>query len=266
MRRGLFVVRFVAIAAILLSACRVDTTIEITAHAGGTGTITVTATADGDVVRQAPGLADDLRFDDAKAAGWTVTPPAAISGGGLRVKLAHDFASPEEATALLQSINGSGGPLHGAKLARVLDDRGTTMSLAGSLRIDGLSAFADPDVLAAIGATPYADEIAAASISPTQAVAVTVKATMPGKINTASGTVDGNTVSWVVPLDGSQLDLATTAFDDHGTAKVWGLAASIALVALVVWCVLAAAFIAWVVRQRKRRLHRRSRERADAMR
>ena len=78
MRRGLIV-----IAVIFLAACHVDTTVDIKMHSDGSGTITVTAIADADVVNQAPGLADDLRFDDAVAAGWTVTGPTSTSDGGL---------------------------------------------------------------------------------------------------------------------------------------------------------------------------------------
>ena len=253
MRRALIV-----IAVMLLSACRVDTTIDISMHSDGSGEITLTAVADADVLAKAPGLAEDLRFDDAEAAGWTVAGPTDTSGGGLQVVLTHEFANPEEATALLQSTNGSGGPLHNVVLGRTISDSGTTITMVGSLRIDGLIAFADPDVLAAIGAIPYAEEIAAAGQGPTQAVGVTFRASLPGKINSATGTIEGGNVSWVVPLDGSQLDLATSAVDDHGSAKIWGVASSAALVGLVLWCVLAAAFIAWVARQRKRRAQRRS--------
>ena len=143
-------------------------------------------------------------------------------------------------------------------LGRTISESGTTITMVGSLRIDGLAAFADPDVLAAIGATPYAEEIAAAGQGPTQAVGVTFRASLPGKITSATGTVEDGSVSWIVPLDGSQLDLATSAVDDHGTAKIWGIASNAALIGLVVWCALAAAFIAWVARQRKRRAQRRS--------
>ncbi|HVE19150.1 MAG TPA: hypothetical protein VNB52_08695, partial [Ilumatobacteraceae bacterium] len=156
MRRALIV-----IAVMVLSSCHVNATVDISMSADGSGRITVTAVADADVVKKAPGLADDLRFDDAKAAGWTVTPPTSTDDGGLQVELNHPFANPEEATALLQSINGSGGPLHGVTLTRVVSNAGTTVSLAGSLRIDGMAAFADPDVLAAVGATPYAEEVVA---------------------------------------------------------------------------------------------------------
>jgi hypothetical protein len=131
------------------------------------------------------------------------------------------------------------------------------VSLAGTLRIDGLAAFADPDVLSAVGATPYAEQIDASSASPSEAVGVTVRASLPGKITSATGTVKNGTASWIVPLDGSHFDLSTTAIDDHGTARIWGVAASVALIALIAWCAVAAAFITWVVRQRKRRVHHR---------
>ena len=87
---------------------------------------------DTDVVEQAPGLAEDLRFDDAEKAGWTVTGPTPTSDGGLRAELTHAFANPEEASALLQSINGSGGPLHSVALSRAVGQDGTTVSLIGS--------------------------------------------------------------------------------------------------------------------------------------
>ncbi|MEP7203891.1 MAG: hypothetical protein ABI894_14875 [Ilumatobacteraceae bacterium] len=247
----------IVISVMLLTACRVDATVEISMNAEGSGQITVTAVADADVVNRAPGLAEDLRFDDAKAADWTVSEPTPTADGGLHVELTHSFANPEEATAILQSINGSGGPLHGAVLTRKVRDDGTSVSLTGTLRIDGLAAFADPDVLAAVGATPYAEEVVASNPSPSDAVRVTVRAALPGKITSVTGTVSGGNVSWIVPLDGSQLDLGSTAVDDHGTAKIWGVAANAALIGLLIWCVLAFAFISWVIRQRKQRGHHR---------
>ncbi|MGZ4671363.1 MAG: hypothetical protein ACXV8K_01750 [Ilumatobacteraceae bacterium] len=253
MRRGL-----IMIAVLLLTACHVDTTVDIAMGSDGAGTITVTAVADAGVLAQAPGLADDLRFDDAKTAGWTLTGPAATSDGGLRVELSHPFASPQEATALLLSINGTGGPLHNATFGRAVTQSGTTITFAGTLRIDGLGAFADPDVLAAVGATPYAEQVAATAASATAAVGVTIRAALPGKIKSATGTIKDGAVSWIVPLDGSQLDLSTTATDDHGTARIWGVAANVALIALITWCVLAAAFVTWVVKARQRRARNRA--------
>ena len=108
------------VVALALTACKVDATVDVAVKADGTGVITLTAVADADVVAQAPGLAEDLRFDDAIAAGWVLTPPAATDTGGLQVVLTHEFATVEEATALLQSINGAGGPLHDVVLTRAV--------------------------------------------------------------------------------------------------------------------------------------------------
>ena len=188
-----------------------------------------------------------------RAAGWTLIGPTDISDGGLRSNSTHPFASPQEATALLLSINGTGGPLHNVTLGRAVTQSGTTITFAGTLRIDGLGVFADPDVLAAVGATPYAEQVAASAASPTAAVGVTIRAASPGTIKSATGTIKNGAVSWVVPLDGSQLDLSTTATDDHGAARIWGVAANVALIALITWCVLATAFVIWVVKARQRR-------------
>lgn len=247
------------VAALALTACKVDTTVDVTVKADGTGVITLTAVADADVLAQAPGLAEDLRFDDAIAAGWVLTPPAATETGGLEVVLTHEFATVEEATALLQSINGVGGPLHDVVLTRAVTDDDITTSLAGTLRVDGgIDAFADPDVLSAIGGSPYADNIAATGLRPTDVVTFTFNADLPGEPTTpATGTADGEqTLTWSVPLDGTPAELTSVSVIAQGTpSSVWGTVATIALVALVAWCVLAVAFIAFVARARKRRAH-----------
>ena len=71
------------VVALALTACKVDTTVDVTVNADGSGVITLTAVADADVVAQAPGLAEDLRFDDAIAAGWVLD--AARGDRGRRV-------------------------------------------------------------------------------------------------------------------------------------------------------------------------------------
>lgn len=237
-----------------LSACKVDTTVNVKVAADGTGTITVTAVADADVVQQAPGLAESLRFDDATAAGWVVTGPTATDTGGLTVSVAHDFATVEEATALLASINGDGGPLHALTITRTVTADEVDTHLTGTLRVDGgLDAFADPDVLAAIGGTPYANDIADAGLRPTDAVTVSFTADLPGDVQTTDTTAT-SPLSWSVPLDGSATDLGVVSVLHQGRpASAWNAVADVALIALVVWCVLAAAFILFVATARRRR-------------
>ena len=256
----------VFVAALALTACQVDTSVEVEVEADGSGTITVNATADADVVAQAPGLAEDLRFDDAVAAGWTLQGPTVTDAGGLSVTLTHDFATVEEATVLLASVNGSGGPLHDVAVTRTVTDDEITTSLAGTLRIDGgVDAFADPEMLAAIDGSPYADNIAATGLRPTDVVMFTFTAELPGELAT-TGTDPGAegepVLSWSVPLDATSVDVARTSVLPQGRPdSLWGTVADIALVALVVWCLLAVAFIAFVATARSRKAQHRARPR-----
>ena len=249
-------------AALALTACKVDATVDVAVKADGTGVITLTAVADADVLAQASGLADDLRFDDAIAAGWVLTPPAATGEGGLQVILTHDFSTVEEATALLQSINGTRGPLHDVVLTRTVTTDAITTSLAGTLRVDGgIDAFADPDVLSAIGGSPYADNIAATGLRPADVVTFTFTADIPGQSTTlATGTAAGEqSLTWSVPLDGTPADLTSSSVLAQGTpSSIWGTVSTVALIVFVAWCVLAVAFIAYVARARKRRAQRRT--------
>lgn len=256
----------VFVAALTVSACQVDTSVEVEVEADGSGTITVSATADADVVAQAPGLAEDLRFDDAVAAGWTLQGPAATDAGGLSVTLTHDFATAEEATVLLASVNGSGGPLHDVVVTRTVTDDEITTSLVGTLRIDGgVDAFADPEMLAAIDGSPYADNIAATGLRPTDVVTFTFTAELPGELATtgADPGAEGEPVlSWSVPLDATSVDVARTSVLPQGRPdSLWGTVADIALVALVVWCLLAVAFIAFVATARSRKAQHRAKPR-----
>ena len=209
--------------------------------------VTVTVTADKAVVEQAPGLAHDLRLHDVTAAGWTSTGPTPTTDGGLQLVLRHTFSSVHEATVLLRGVNGPNGPLHGMELTRTSNSDGVVTELHGTLRVDGgLDAFADPDLLKAVGATPYADDIESAGVKPSDAVTVAFTAELPG----------AKKASFSVPLDGTSADLATTGRLVAGGASNWGVASTVLLVALVAWCLAAAGFVAWVAQQRRLRRNR----------
>lgn len=259
MRRGALAACALALTA-LLSACRVDTTVDLRVEADGSGTLTVIAVADAGVVEAAPGLADDLRFDDAVAAGWQITGPSITDDGGLKVEVSHPFQTIEQATALLASVSGANGPLHDLALTRSVTADAVSTGLTGTLRVDGgLSAFADPDLLAAVGATPYADAITAAGSQPAQAATVTVRVALPGSLAAADpqATVDGSAQVWAVPLDGTAFTLSSSSTQALGDpSSLWGTVADISLVGLIVWVIASIAFIVVVARARAARSRR----------
>ena len=61
---------------VLLGACRVDNVVTLTVKPNGSGTVAVVTTVDAEIVANYPNLANDLSFDDAKAAGWKVSEVA----------------------------------------------------------------------------------------------------------------------------------------------------------------------------------------------
>lgn len=239
----------VIVAALLVATgCRVDVTVDLVVRPDGTGEVAVTATADADVVDAAPGLADDLRFDDVTAAGWVVDGPTATADGGLTVTLRHGASSAEEATNLLRSL---GPPFADVRVDRTSDGDTTSTALSGRLVLDGgFDAFADSDLLAAVGGTPFADDLAAAGSTPADSMSVVLRATLPGAIETTGRATDG-TVTWSAPLDGSSADLATSA--EQRPAPAWASILSVtALILLIAWVALIVAVAVVVVRSRRR--------------
>lgn len=268
-RRFLLVVAALAV----LSGCRVDVGVDVQMAQNGSGSITVTAIADAAVVAAAPGLADDVRLDDVRAAGWSAEGPVATPDGGLQLVLRHDFATPDEATSLLASLNGPQGPMQAVMLSREATDRAITYAVRGKVGLEaGLQSFTDPDLLAAVGAEPYADQIEAAGVTADDAVAVTLTLHLPGEVQATTGdqgmggTLGESTdstvapyVTWSVPTDGTSTDVATTTRVSLERGGIWAPLATVALVALIAWAVLSVVLIALVVRKRRRVRRRRRR-------
>lgn len=191
----------------------------------GSGQVSVVLVADAAVVSAAPGLADDLRTTDLAAAGWRLIGPSSTTAGGLTATLVHDFDTPEQATALLSTLNGPAGPLQAINLQRSATDDAITYTASGTGRLDGgLAAFADLDLVGAVGGTPYAEQIAAAGLAPTDAVGVVLQVRLPGAVaETTATTADASTAAPAtsfVPL--GQLDDASTSTTADATAATGG--------------------------------------------
>jgi hypothetical protein len=237
-----------------LAGCRVDVAVDLTIGADGSGELAVTATADPEVVERAPGLAEDLRFDDVEAAGWAVTGPEATDDGGLIVTLRHPVTSADEATNLLASL---GPPLVDPRLTRTVDGDEVTWTLDGQLTLpDGFASFADSDLVAAVGATPFD----LAGVDPAESMSVVLRAELPGAVEDTTGDRGDGGLQWDAPLDGSAVELTTRTVQRPASGGSWARPLSVlALVLLVGWLILAGLFIAYIVRARSRRSERRAR-------
>jgi len=197
----------------LLAGCRLDLNVAVDLAADGSGTVRVTATADADLLARAPNAVTDLRLDDAKAAGWTVTGPTATESGGAQVVLTKAFGSPEQATAILAEINGPSGPLRGLTLSQAREFATVTSNLTGEVRLDGgLGAFADQALVQVAGKVPLADQVAASGVPLDQALGLTVTVDLPGTVTATNGTRAGGEVTWSPPLaEGQSTALSASA-------------------------------------------------------
>ena len=235
--------------------------VDVVIEPDGTGTLSLVATADAEVVETVPTLADELVLDDAVSAGWVVDGPTPTDDGGLSVTMSHDFVSAQEATNLLNSI---GPPFAQMVVARTTANEETTTRLEGLLGLpDGFASFADDDLVAAVGAMPFSEEIAASGASPETSMSAVLRAQLPGEIvqeSTNATSVDGDVLEWTVPMDGEILTMRAESVQSPGDDRWWARPLSIAaLVALIAWITFMVLFIGYVAfaRWRKARRYKR---------
>ncbi|MFZ9804443.1 MAG: hypothetical protein ACO3DA_07500, partial [Ilumatobacteraceae bacterium] len=115
-------------ATIFLCSCQVNAVVTLDVAQSGAGSVTLNLIADSDVVAAAPNLVDDLRFDDATAAGWVVSRPNKTADGGLQVSLKHTFDNAEQAGTLLNQLSGEFGPFKQMSLSRTGKDTDSTFT------------------------------------------------------------------------------------------------------------------------------------------
>jgi hypothetical protein len=249
--------------ALVLTACQVDIAVDVDVEPDGSGTITVIVTADAEVVQRVPTLADDLVLDDATAAGWIVDGPNPTPEGGLTLTLVHDFEAIEngEATNLLQSL---GPPFNDIELRRGTSGDVTTNQLRANLGLtDGFNDFADDELVSAVGAVPFAEEIAASGATPATSMSGTLTAFLPGEIveeSTNGALDDEGRFVWTVPFDGPKVEARAVTEQSPSDGGVWARPLSIvALIALILWVGFMTIFVGYVAIARFRRARRRSR-------
>ncbi len=254
MHTRFFRLRFVAVVAatIILCSCQVNAIVTLDVAQNGAGLLTVNLIADSEVLVAAPNLADDLRFDDATAAGWIITRPNKTADGGLQVSVSHPFDNAEQAGVLLNQLSGEFGPFKRMSLTRSGKDTDSTFDLDGMLQVDGgLSAFADSQMLKIIGGAPFEDNLKQAGLDLGKAMTIDFVATLPGVIERTTGIDTENTVTWRVPLDGSEQSVLTTSRNTAVRATVARLIAGLFKFLLFAWLALMVVVIAKVLYQRR---------------
>lgn len=256
-------VALVIVGLLALTGCRLDVVAEVTVDPDGTGSIVVVAEADAALVEQVPTISDDLVLDDVIEAGWVVDGPNPTPDGGLILTLSHDFDGKDEATNLLRSL---GPPFNDPVLGRGQNGDVATTTVRAKLGLpDGFAAFADDDLVNAVGGVPFADQFDAAEVDPTTAMSAVLRVSLPGDVvneETNAEVLDDGTLQWTIPLDGSTIiEASAVSRQAPSQGGAWARPVSIvALLALIAWVGFMGLFIGYVTLARTRR-NRRYRQR-----
>ena len=154
----------VALTAVVLLAvgCRVDATTTVTVEDDGSGTVAVEVVLDREAVEEVDDLARQLRVDDLLAAGWEVTGPEPVPGGGRRILATKGFADTEQAERVLAEVTGPDGVLADVTVDR-RDEFGrleygfsATLDLSG-----GIEAFGDDELTELLDGLPIGQNVEA---------------------------------------------------------------------------------------------------------
>lgn len=256
---------------LVLAGCRLTTDVGVSVHPDGSGSVVLRVVVDGEVTAAVPNLAGALQLHDAAAAGWAVSGPTGLDGGGLMVTLSNTFGTLTDANTLLTSF---GPPFTALTLSRTQSETEVVTELAGVLSLPGGSfdAFADSELLAALGGGAFADELAASGATPASAMTVDLRVELPGRVVAhAGGRIEDDAMTtqehsevlvWRAPLDGSSTEIsARAAFGNvAGGGGLPGWLGTVALIAAAAW-LLAGAFIAWRMWQAQQRRARSARRR-----
>src|SRR5205823_6678314 len=108
-------------AALLLlagTACQVTISTGVDVHADGSGMVRAGVGLDADAVKQVPDLASQLKVDDLRRAGWTVTGPRKEGDALTWVRASKPFSRPQDAARVVAELNGPNGPFRALRVDR----------------------------------------------------------------------------------------------------------------------------------------------------
>lgn len=238
---------------VAFSGCTVTTTVSVSEPAPGRGTVAVSVKLDRSALAEVGGLEplrSQLSAGDLRAAGWTVTDPAATPDGGAVVSARHPFTDQADAGRLVADIAGPNALK--VTLRRHRTFWHTDYLLTGGVDLTcGLKCFGDSGLQAATGSPVGVDPGALSSSTGEQPASVFLfglEVQLPGQVQATNAPArEGGTLRWT-PVLGRTLTLTarTSALNEGAVIGVaaGGGGALLVLVALAVLL---------LVRRRRRR-------------
>ncbi len=239
MQRDLLMAAAAALVVMVAGGCKMQIDVGIDVERDGSGEVAVAVNLDAEAANRVPDLKDQLRLDDLEAAGWEVEGPTATAGGSTAIIATKAFATPEEATRVLQDVSGARGPFQGLELARRSSFLATDFTFTGVVDLSaGVEAFADDELRSRLEGSGFGletvvlEEAIGAPVEDT--FSFEVQATLPGSIAASGAGVEvGDRVVWN-PVVGERLTLAAASQTRHLQRLAWLAVTGVAILAMVI--------------------------------
>jgi len=221
----------------LCSACQVTIAVGVDAQQNGSGVVRAGVGLDDDALHQIPDLAQQLRVDDLKKAGWTVVGPRKEGDNRTWVRATKPFANPAGAARAMTELNGPKGPFKNFRLTTKHSFLRTKTSFSGTVDRVGAQGLADPRLQQQLGGSGVDPKVLEQQLNELidRTVRTEVVVHLPGSISSNAPTEISGGVVWH-PKAGEQAHLTASSTAWNLRPIVFGLIAIALLAAsLIVW-------------------------------
>ena len=226
-------------AAALLTSCRVDARVDVTVADDGAGRVQVTVGFDDEAL----GRAGDLKLDDVRAAGWTVTGPQKEpdrdASGLTWIHATKGFTDGVQFSAVMNEVTGANSLFRDFKLNRTTSFAKVTYAVTGTIDpTHGLDTFSDPEVAQLLGGNslgrPAADALKDAATS-----SLVFSVELPRSVKGSADRVIGHRAEWDIPFDHAPITVAVRSEQVQSAAWRWAAIAAVLLVLALIAGVMA---------------------------
>jgi len=211
--------------------------VGVDAKQNGSGVVRAGVGLDDDALHQIPDLAQQLRVDDLKKAGWTVVGPRKESDNRTWVRATKAFANAAGAANAMNELNGPNGPFKGFRLATKHSFLRTKTSFSGTVDRVGARGLADPRLQQQLGGSGVDPNVLEQQLNQVidRAVRTEVVVHLPGSISSNAPTDISGGVLWH-PKAGEQARLTASSTAWNLRPIIFGAVALVlAIAAVVVW-------------------------------
>ena len=231
---------WIAVLGLVLGACRLQLDVNVQVDEDGSGTVEVVVGIDEDGIDRIGGdLEAVLAVDDLEHAGWTIDGPAKDADGFTRIRFRKPFATPEEASAIVEEIAGEDGPFQDFVVTRDSSFARTSWGFTGQVDTGGgVQAFGDEDLAAELDGEPLGqtvEEIEAQLGEPlSDVIDLGVSVHLPGEVTSNAPTRGSDGERWTAAYGDDPVAMEATGEERRSASVVGaGVAAVCAAVLLI---------------------------------